>query len=1030
MAQMGTSGSRSCSHHGGSGSGLPPTDRALIAVGHSGSSLAIPLEDVTAIWLDQLDLTKDSLPAQSHHSPVFAPYSPSHLKLELTSSPVCAADPNASREPPAALLLPPPSIYYSHNPSAHLPSVSTELVALLPSSPFKRRKLCNSVEEILTINPCFNWRNFRERLDGMFRWAMDMEAIERAALDPGDSLPRSPTKADAARAIYYGLPIPSEQKPSESKPTEPRPTVSFFAAVAAALAVGAQVNRDNGINDDNGMVVEDSLSNGQPPSRKGTGKKSKASGIRYSEFPAMLFALSEQALDLFEKSNPYDLDYLIALIMQALYMLHDGKPVVDRRLYPLVGKMVNIARMMGLSMDPDEFPGKYSLFEAETRRRLWWDIYCYDLYVSDSMGHPPTIPDNFFTTKLPVDVDETLFSPSSTSIPAPSADEYSSKYFGLKIRMAQLVKSVKKRTFKDPIADGSSSDSASIEEAASFEGEVTRFLKDLPAAFKLDIGADLSALCASPSSPFQTHIHPSSACLIAQQCELVITGQRLILKIYLPFLRPNQSGSMTNASQNPAALGTMNAAHAIIHASRVLHALCKQPPGAKSRRPGPAIFDYYSFGQSLFEAAVVCAHSVIMQPTAIWANVAMDDVMGALEVMRDPVVATGQGSAEGGVSGPVKVIELMKKKAEGVRAGNGSSPAGMSKGQHGESDNGNDQLLDGFQLPYVGAAVASAGSVIGSPDSASHSSPAEGTHSIQSRPNTPHSSTQSHSAHGGGVRRTESEKTKHKKGPYPTIGVRVRPGRESLLARQRALSTAPAATFVETDSRVPAPASMTTSNKSTPVPRKHSFQMSATHEPALKYPSPSSPDSIQPPTQLELTPDSHSNYPPPFANTDSGSMNPNLHSQPTFTIREVGQQQGYSTGAPTSISIYDQGQCNSYNNGSSPVSFPSGPSSQSPLSFGGGGPVGYYAPSPYQSNFDSNSSQGSLLGSNMTADQPLDNASDMDCSITTSSRDIMFDVKPENGNGLQQSFDNVQGQQPWHSGTVNGGQFWQPYYST
>jgi len=41
----------------------------------------------------------------------------------------------------------------------------------------------------------------------------------------------------------------------------------------------------------------------------------------------MLFALSEQALDIFDKSHPYDLDYLIALIMQALYMLHDGQPV-------------------------------------------------------------------------------------------------------------------------------------------------------------------------------------------------------------------------------------------------------------------------------------------------------------------------------------------------------------------------------------------------------------------------------------------------------------------------------------------------------------------------------------------------------------------------------------------------------------------------------------------------------------------------------------------------------------------------------
>ena len=41
--------------------------------------------------------------------------------------------------------------------------------------------------------------------------------------------------------------------------------------------------------------------------------------------------------------------------------------------------MTHVARMMGLSMDPDEFPGKYSLFDAEMSRRIWWDVFCYDL---------------------------------------------------------------------------------------------------------------------------------------------------------------------------------------------------------------------------------------------------------------------------------------------------------------------------------------------------------------------------------------------------------------------------------------------------------------------------------------------------------------------------------------------------------------------------------------------------------------------------------------------------------------------------
>ena len=42
--------------------------------------------------------------------------------------------------------------------------------------------------------------------------------------------------------------------------------------------------------------------------------------------------------------------------------------------------MINVARMMGLAHDPDDFPGgTHSLFDAEARRRIWWDVFYYDL---------------------------------------------------------------------------------------------------------------------------------------------------------------------------------------------------------------------------------------------------------------------------------------------------------------------------------------------------------------------------------------------------------------------------------------------------------------------------------------------------------------------------------------------------------------------------------------------------------------------------------------------------------------------------
>ena len=54
------------------------------------------------------------------------------------------------------------------------------------------------------------------------------------------------------------------------------------------------------------------------------------------------------------------------------------------------------------------------------------------------MGHPPLIPDNSFTTRLPAEVDEDAFRPSSTVLPAPSENvdgpNKSSAYFVLKCR--------------------------------------------------------------------------------------------------------------------------------------------------------------------------------------------------------------------------------------------------------------------------------------------------------------------------------------------------------------------------------------------------------------------------------------------------------------------------------------------------------------------------------------------------------------------------------------------------------------------
>ena len=113
------------------------------------------------------------------------------------------------------------------------------------------------------------------------------------------------------------------------------------------------------------------------------------------------------------------------------------------------------------------------------------------------MGHPPLIADNTHTTRLPADVEEDKFTPSCMSLPTPEGTHGDSSfvYFGLKLRLARLVKNVKKQTFRDPLGGSDEAPTElSIDHAGIFEGEVASFLQELPAGFRLEIAQDLSLI--------------------------------------------------------------------------------------------------------------------------------------------------------------------------------------------------------------------------------------------------------------------------------------------------------------------------------------------------------------------------------------------------------------------------------------------------------------------------------------------------------------------------------------------------------
>lgn len=831
LAQFTASGPR-CHPHHPKASGSSHPDRVLLAVGKSGSSLAISLDDITTIWLDELDLGKELHPVQEL-SPqrLGLPHAnSSQVKLESPMVTLPGKSSTCSLELPIPLLLPPISAYFAaQSPSPDdAPCVTSRLMAHLPFAPRKRQRLYDNVEDVLKMHPCFNFKHFKDRAEAMFRWGSEADSSDDGALD--SSSPGHPSletggmmggqKAELARAIFFGPPSATPVSASKG-PSPAKPTLSFFAAVAAAFALGTLVDRE--VADEEARIhaaaqcegiIVDGPSTSRPASRRRTevlptqGKKGKNTQKDSASYPSVLLGLSQQALALFEKNNSYDLDFLVTMILHVLYMLHDSKARVAHNLLPDVGKMVNVARTMGLDADPDEFPGTFNLFDAEARRRLWWDIFYYDLFVSDYMGRSALISDTEHTTRLPMDVDEDVFTPACTSIPLPRSplsllepNVSDFKYFGLKCSLARLVKDIKKRSLKDFLQnDPEAQAHYSLEQAMACASAVKQWLAELPVAFRLDVDSDLSNSPSSQRDVGASSIYssPSGDCptaspvLLAQRCELIVTAQRLIMKIYVPFLRPS-NGHTTPTAHYQAAVGIFTAAHTIIRAIRVLCSMWKQRPDLKGRRPTPALFSFYSFGRTLFDAAVACAHNVIKDPTSVWARTAMEDVNYALEVMRDPVLNTGRGPMRGGIEGDVHeaimIIVLLQKKAELARHGKLDVSSGMKR-KRDEPENESERLPDGFQIPFIGGTVSSTNLDCAPPSLTTHSGSCVvvTTNSTQEKdispseelpkrltPPVPPSSKRS---------QTDSRDSKckdkgTKKACYPRTGVRVRPVKDA-----------------------------------------------------------------------------------------------------------------------------------------------------------------------------------------------------------------------------------------------------------
>lgn len=105
------------------------------------------------------------------------------------------------------------------------------------------------------------------------------------------------------------------------------------------------------------------------------------------------------------------------LVLQALLLFLTAVRRTDdtRYVWTLTGLLIRLENSLGVHRDGAQFG--LSPFETELRRRLWWQTCTLDVRASEDHGCDPSIIDQSFDTKFPLNINDADISPSTTVTP-------------------------------------------------------------------------------------------------------------------------------------------------------------------------------------------------------------------------------------------------------------------------------------------------------------------------------------------------------------------------------------------------------------------------------------------------------------------------------------------------------------------------------------------------------------------------------------------------------------------------------------
>jgi len=88
-----------------------------------------------------------------------------------------------------------------------------------------------------------------------------------------------------------------------------------------------------------------------------------------------------------------------------------------RFVWSLTGLAIRIAQSLGLHRDGSKF--YLSPFDTEMRRRLWWQVCILDVRASEDHGSDPSLIEQSFDTKPPLNINDSDMDPTMTDPPTP-----------------------------------------------------------------------------------------------------------------------------------------------------------------------------------------------------------------------------------------------------------------------------------------------------------------------------------------------------------------------------------------------------------------------------------------------------------------------------------------------------------------------------------------------------------------------------------------------------------------------------------